>query len=340
MKNRKVFKLTLLVAVALTFCSCGKANSEISIHTEAQSLYLEGDYKNFKAYANGTDELSKPAGITLKVSGETVVSEDENFETLNVPSSFINKNDEGILIQNLKVGTTYYYKDESGKVKSFTTKADAPRNLDIEGVTNFRDLGGWKTADNTYVNQNLIFRSSKFNKDESTDLMITDKGISMLVNDLGIRTEIDLRTVEDNENGGITESPLGSAVTYVSIPFESGGNIILLNKDKLPALFEILGNKDNYPIVFHCSIGTDRTGMVAFLINGLCGVSEDDLYTDFLFSNFGNIGKLRTPSIIKTYIETVEVASGDTLSDKIFNYLKGVGVSESDMNSLKSIMTE
>ena len=45
--------------------------------------------------------------------------------------------------------------------------------------------------------------------------------------------------------------------------------------------FAIFGNKDNYPIVMHCSIGTDRTGMLAFLINSLLGVSEEDLYKDY-----------------------------------------------------------
>ena len=42
-------------------------------------------------------------------------------------------------------------------------------------------------------------------------------------------------------------------------------------------------------LLLHCSIGTDRTGVICFLINALLGVSEEDLYKDYLFSMFGMI---------------------------------------------------
>lgn len=290
-------------------------NSLYTCHTEAQVAYLAGDYKLYKSYANGTEELSSPMPYVLP-NGE------EKY--------------------NLLLGETYSYTytDDTGNEQSaeVTTDALPPRNLYVKGVTNVRDLGGWSSADGHKVKQGMIFRSSKFNADESTDLMIEPEGIDTMVNVLGVRTEIDLR--EDDERGNITASPLGESVNYISIPMTSGGNIILLNKDVLPGLFEIFADEANYPIVFHCSIGTDRTGMVAFLINGLLGVSEDDLYRDFLFSNFGMIGKLRTPSIIKTYIRTVEMSSGADLSAKVYAYLKDAGVSEENLESVKRIMTE
>ena len=167
--------------------------------------------------------------------------------------------------------------------------------------------------------------------------MITEQGLKA-VRELGIKTEIDFRTTDDGESGNITESPLGSDVKYVSIPLRSGGNIILLNKDSLKDLFAVLGDESNYPIVFHCSIGTDRTGMAAFLINGLLGVSKDDLIRDFLFSNFGNIGSMRTQSIIETYIDTVGIAGGSTLSEQIENYLISVGVSTEDIATLRRML--
>jgi hypothetical protein len=155
---------------------------------------------------------------------------------------------------------------------------------------------------------------------------------------LKVKSELDIRRTDNNENGGITVSPLGSKVKYYSVPMKSNGNCLLLNKDVIKNAFKILGDESNYPIVIHCSIGTDRTGMLCFLINALLGVSEEDLYRDYLFSNFGNIGGNRTPSIIDTYLLNISTSYGETLSEKTYNYLKNIGVNESDLNTLISLM--
>lgn len=339
--------ITIVVTVALL--GCGKTEP-VSFHTEKQEAYLNDDYKNYKLYANGTDELSKPEAVTLNfsdVKGDAFVVLVSEKEDLSDAKRY-ETNENSLNLFNLKVNTTYYWKayangsDESkAKVRTLSTDAKAPRNLLVEGVTNARDIGGWKIDDTTFVKQGMIFRTGKYNSDESAELLITEAGITVLKDELGVKTEIDLRTVEDNENGGITKSPLGDGVTYYSVPFQSGGNIILLNKDCLKDLFEIFGDENNYPIAFHCSIGTDRTGCVAFLINGLLGVSKEDLYRDFLFSNFGEIGSMRAPSIVKTYMDTVDMAAGSTLSEKIYNYLVSeAGVAPENLDTIKRLLTE
>ena len=55
-----------------------------------------------------------------------------------------------------------------------------------------------------------------------------------------------------------------------------------------------------YPAVFHCAAGADRTGTLAFLISGLLGVSRDDLTKDFELTSFSDFGlrcrgKLQSP---------------------------------------------
>ena len=193
---------------------------------------------------------------------------------------------------------------------------------------------------NSRVKQNLLFRSSKFNDDESTELVISEEGINILVNDFHIKTEIDLRKTSDNENGGITSSPLGNSVNYVSIPMKSSGNVLTLNPNEVAQVFKLLADENNYPIIFHCSIGTDRTGLIAFLVNALLGVSEEDLYRDYLFSNFGLIYDMRTPSAVKNYLNAINMKSGDTLKDRTFNYLKSIGLSDKELNIIIKIMTE
>lgn len=351
MKNTlsKFLLAILLISLAIPFASCAKkVNTEaLSIHTEKQEAYLNDSYVNFSKYASGTDELSKPKPITIDIpsdylSGGSKLYVSENSDLSNSMEYDVASNK--IEIYNLKIATTYYYQikndSKTSETKSFKVDDKGPRNIYVDGVTNFRDVGGWKTSDGTYVNQGLLYRSSKFNDDESTELLITEAGINTVINDLKIKTEIDLRTTTDNENGGITSSPIGDSVKYISMPFKSGGNYLTLNKDKLKSLFEILGDENNYPIVFHCSIGTDRTGVVAFFVNALLGVSEEDLYRDYLFSNFGNIGSMRTPATLKDYINALNIADGKTLSEKAFNYLLMQGVSEENINNVIRIMTK
>ena len=170
--------------------------------------------------------------------------------------------------------------------------------------------------------------------------LITEKGIKEMVEVLKIKTELDVRQTEDNENGGITVSPLGESVNYYSVPMKSGGNYFLLNMGVLKDVFAVFGNEENYPIVIHCSIGTDRTGVICFLINALLGVSEEDLYKDYLFSMFGNINNNRNASTIDDYLEKISFAEGNTLKEKTYNYLVDLGVAESDIDTIIKMMTE
>ena len=340
MKRKTLFALLMLFS--LLVCACGREDVPAGIHTELQQKYVEDLPKNFSLYAKGAESLDRPVPVSLRFKGNksasytVYVSEHEDMSDALKYSC----TGETLEVYNLKTGTQYWYFAESGdfrsKIATVTTDAAAPRNLYIDGVMNFSDLGGWNTAEGT-VKQGLIYRSAKFSADETGEALITDAGREELSR-LGIRTEIDLRRTDNNESGGLTESVIGPGVRYVSVPLESGGNIILLNKEKLKDIFAILGDEANYPIVFHCSIGTDRTGMLAFLINGLLGVSGNDLYRDFLFSNFAAIGDMRTPSIIDTYKDTVDLAGGKTLPEKIENYLLQAGVEKSDIDAVKRIL--
>ena len=363
MKNiiKKILLIIILV-LSILLISCGKTEiidedtlliteyngEEIPlyyIHTEKQETYLSGDYKFATVYAKGQEELSKPNGITIDFS--TLVPDNDNYEFyLDTSDNFNNKltyntNTKNITLYNLMIKTVYYYQIKSGNtlsvVKAFRVDDNIIRNLNIDGITNARDLGGYK-VDGVRIKQGLLYRTSKYNDDESTDRLITDAGINEMVNILKIKTEIDLRKSDENENGGITSSPLGSKVNYVHIPMVSGGNIILLNPDKIADLFKVLGNIDNYPIAFHCSIGTDRTGMVAFLVLNLLGVSKDEVYKDFLFSNFGEIGGMRSTSLIDTYFQMIEEKEGKNNSEKTYNFLLGIGVSKTDLDNFIKIM--
>ena len=181
--------------------------------------------------------------------------------------------------------------------KTLITDAEAPRNMYVDGVTNVRDLGGW-AVDGGRVKQGLIYRCGRLNENdcETPVAKITEKGVYTMLNEMNIRSEIDLRKVSDNEVGGLTtESILGAEVNYYQCPMGYNGNMLINNEEMIKHIFsDILSKEENYPLIFHCSIGTDRTGLIAFLIGGLLGVDVNDLYRDYLFSNFGDIGGSRS----------------------------------------------
>lgn len=329
----------------LLLCGCDDNLPSYSIHTELQTNYLKDSYENYSSYVNGQTDLSVPEPFKVDLEGISLSSKIVTYEGDKIIDSRVyNENANTYDIYNLKIGTKY--KTEISKddqiIKTIECKIDdvAPRNLYVDGVTNCRDLGGWKIDKKNRVKQGMIYRTSKYNEDESTNLLISDKGIETLKTTLGVKTELDLRKSSDNENGGLTSSPLGDGVKYISYPMKSSGNVLLLNKTILGGIFDIFADESNYPIAFHCSIGTDRTGLIAFLINGLLGVSKEDLYRDYLFSNFGMIYDMRTSSAINKYLENIEMSSGKTLSEQFYNFLSDAGVSTLSLDKIKQIMVE
>ena len=141
-------------------------------------------------------------------------------------------------------------------------------------------------------------------------------------------------------------SPLGKDVNYYSVPMYwnlSAGINYLTDTDsrlQIRKMFELLADEQNYPLIFHCNIGTDRTGLYSFLINALLGVKIDDLYRDYLFSNFGSIGGSRQPSGLKELIDTVITFEGTTFAQKTENCLLDIGITHEQIAFLRNQLTE
>lgn len=368
-KKRYLSAFCLLLCALFALCGCGGNEpldwtSNVEIHTFAQSEYLKGDYNDIQRYATGSAELSRPEPVHFDWSEKTA---EENVKEYTIELSLskdfsdsvsYSTTDTSIDIYNLFIGSTYYWrvnaKYTTGKSKvcytaMLSTSEAAPRNLYVDGITNVRDLGGWMTADGGTVRQGMIYRCGRLNKSGVSEpiIQITEKGIDTMRNQLGIRSEIDLRMkVDPNGNpevGGITSSPLGEDINYYNVELQwDNGNFLLYNVEAVKEFFHLAADESNYPFIFHCNIGTDRTGMFAFLINGMLGVDEEDLYRDYLFSNFGAIeGNARSlKNIENNYLKTIAEAEGDTLSERIENSLLAIGVPQEHLDAVKAIMSE
>lgn len=349
--KRCVFVLPL---VALILTSCVENNDQIFedgvliLHTESQRQYLKDVAENIHLYADGTKELSRPLNSIFKWNGgkhkyQVLLSESKEYSNPKVYEVETNE----VTFTNLKIHTNYFYKVLDGnkvvKEETFVTSNEIIRNLYVSGVTNVRDLGGYTTASGV-LNQGLIYRTGRLNqnkKDEVT-LKITEKGIDTMLNDLKVKSEIDLRLVDNNEVGSLTEGigVLGESVKYYQCPMDYFSTMSgEINDNSLRRVFEILGDKNNYPTFFHCSIGTDRTGYVAWLINSYLGVEEEYLWRDYLFSNFGDIGSSRAKKNIEFgYVQNIKDCEGDTLKEKTKNYLLERDIEQSWLDVLEEMM--
>ncbi len=185
-------------------------------------------------------------------------------------------------------GKTYYWK----VIGTLTTDAlgggkikvkDAPvRWIDIDGAGNVRDMGGWKTTSGKTVKYGMLYRGRRLED-------VSAKGLAT-IKQLGLKTELDLRYADQK-----FQTP-GTGMNYEFI--ESPGqydNVMKANqevfKKSYKRVFELLSDESNYPFYAHCNAGADRTGTFAFIVNGLLGVSYEDLTRDFELTSFSSSGK-------------------------------------------------
>lgn len=204
-------------------------------------------------------------------------------------------------------GETYYWNvtaasGEQSDTDSFTVEDKTARFLYVPGLDNVRDLGGWKTESGKRVKYGMVYRGTQLNGyDNGTKLTEEGREVFDL---LGIRSEIDFRT-PGVDDGGQTESAIGGTANYLKAPFYAYTCIFPEFVQDLPvyrdfderaphairSVFEFLAEEDNYPVYIHCNAGADRTGTIAFLVNGLLGVDYEDLTTDFELTSFSGIGR-------------------------------------------------
>lgn len=162
-----------------------------------------------------------------------------------------------------------------------------------------------------------------------------------LRNVMGIRTDIDLRS--DNECFGMTGSPLGPSVNWVHVPF--GQYDIMGHRwvtDAFKKIFPLFLDRRNYPIDIHCIGGADRTGSLAFVINGLLGVDEEELLRDWEATGFWqpNVGPFNHRSCTDGLFKSFSEYPGETINERIEAYVLSLGFSREDIDTLRSIMLE
>lgn len=160
---------------------------------------------------------------------------------------------------------------------------------------------------------------------------------------MGIKTELDLR--KESEIGGITSSILGEDIKYVNIEATNYHSIFTgTHIDNFKKELELFADIKNYPIYFHCWGGADRTGTLAFFIEGLCGVNETDLAIDFELTSFSHFGLRHrydgSGFYYASLLNKIKEYSGDTLQDKFENAaMNTFGLSRIQIANIQSVFS-
>ena len=176
-----------------------------------------------------------------------------------------------------------------------------PRHVNFESVLNFRDLGGYRTHDGRTVAWRRLFRSAALHK-------MHERDIARLKREISPRAVIDLRSPRDP---GKNPEPLlleEVGARYFPIPFRPDGLSYLKDEatahpdatnmgaiylyrisekpfgKRLVDALEIIAEKDSHPLVFHCTAGKDRTGVLAAMVLAAMGVVDEDVVDDYALS--------------------------------------------------------
>lgn len=188
----------------------------------------------------------------------------------------------------------------------------------IEGVSNFRDIGGWRIANprfhnvkpnsgKTYVRHNLLFRSAHLGK-------VTSSGLDNMKN-LGIKVVFDLRSEGECERDGFVSdatlesygmkrihvpvfskadySPQAVVVRYTNL-MTSWSTYVNVYDDMLSngvnafkAIFQFIRDNKDTPILFHCTAGKDRTGILSMLVLLLVGLDKHTIAKEYELTTIG-----------------------------------------------------
>ncbi|MFG2714376.1 tyrosine-protein phosphatase [Streptomyces goshikiensis] len=165
------------------------------------------------------------------------------------------------------------------------------RHIEFERLHNFRDLGGYPTADGRTVAWGALYRADSLGKLSGADW---DRFLA-----LDIRTVIDLRYPWEIEAKG--RIPEADRFTYANLSIEHrpydqaeidpavdpwrylADRFAEVTEDgaaEIRQAIELIATGPG-PAVFHCTSGKDRTGIIAALVLTLLEVPEEEILADF-----------------------------------------------------------
>ena len=166
--------------------------------------------------------------------------------------------------------------------------------LPLENVKNCRDLGGYPTPQGS-TRWGCFLRCG--------DMGQINEAERNYLYDFGVRSVIDLRTPEECD---VSPNPISKDPRFAYLPFDliprthpsehflksdlsrlTLGELyirILDAKERVGAVLDLIAAHNEGAVLFHCTAGKDRTGVIAMLLLGLAGVSKEDILANYQIS--------------------------------------------------------
>ena len=167
--------------------------------------------------------------------------------------------------------------------------------MQLEGLDNVRDAGGLPLRDGGRTRFGELLRSASLR-------YLTDDDVAHLVDVVGLRLVIDLRTAREIDRDGPT-AVAARGVETVPLSFipEDGTALPETGDDTDPLLraylgylvdrtenvvhaVRLLGRPDAGPTLVHCAAGKDRTGVLLALVLDAVGVEREAVIADYALS--------------------------------------------------------
>jgi protein-tyrosine phosphatase len=194
---------------------------------------------------------------------------------------------------------------EPGEPSPAPPAATPDRHIALDGQPNFRDLGGYETADGRTVRWGQVYRSGELPR-------LTDADVAHLET-LGIDTVVSFLTEREIEARGPDRLPAGTV--EVALPMAAGNlgdltavvvearntgdfsgvppdinpdihrRLMIEAREYYAALLREIADPANRPLVFHCSHGIHRTGTATAILLSALGVPWETVREDYLLSN-------------------------------------------------------
>lgn len=288
-----LFTLTAGIIGASLFSSCDDPNTNKEARYEGMDLSDVAEIQR--------DKKTKEAKLKIDVTGKWKLFVGNRVRTINLSKPFLEGEGKGTHLLNVPDSTRSYFQLVTDEGRSIL----AERHLPMEGGYNFRDLGGYKTADGRFVKWGKVFRSDDLHTLTDADLKYLSSIPIITIVDFRSKEEISAapdRIPESAHNdyafsispGNLTAPSDSSAFdlsALKSLDLDSvmtAINIQLVadpESNKVYRKFFKLLEEHRGPLLFHCTAGKDRTGMAAALFLMALGVDEKTVMDDYLLSN-------------------------------------------------------
>lgn len=315
-------------------------NEEVYLCSPSMERYYKGEGSLAQAVNSGMDaysafefryDLTGTLGGILELDGKKY----------NMSASYSSIN-----VDNLFTGKTYnyivtVYEKDGDEIKetvydgSFTT-ADTNRFVYIPGLQNTRDIGGYDTIYGKKVKEGILIRGTELDGLVESKYFLTDKDAAA---EFGFVYDMDLRSPDIFY--GDYASRFGDNVKHKFYNASQYGAVFSKSMyTKLKDIFTDLADSKNYPMYMHCTYGADRTGTVVFFLQGILGVSKDDMELEYKLTGF-TYPSYESATNLNGIIGGLDGIKGDTINEKIENFLVDtVGITHEQIESIRNIFLE